>query len=765
MNINISIENSHYTILIVEDSITQAMRLQYTLESAGFIVTHCENGTSALEILPTLKPHLMISDVVMPGMDGYGLCREVRKIPEMNYMPIILLTSLSDPDYVIHGLECGANGFITKPYHDSYLLARIYDAIKNHNTHESSGHERSIAFSFSGKEYTVSADPLQILEVLISTYSTVLENNDELLKAQNELQVLNSSLEQMVQNRTVQLQNEVDIRTQAERFLTFQYNLSKILAESLTLEESGDEIFKIICECSGCDLCCIWEDAHHGTVLRNLVVWAAPNVHAEEFIEYTKQSTYARGTDLLSTLWISGSLETIELTERIPSSARGEKAFFYGFRTWLVIPIITRDNPVGVMELFWLNRRDLSEQLLGLLQSFSVQIGECIARYQLQLQFFQSQKMESIGQLTGGIAHDFNNLLMIILGNLEILASQLEADSPGQRYIQTALSAIEKGAEFNQQLLAFSRKQILQPQLVNVTQCMSATVKLLKPILDVSTIIETLFPEDLYQIYVDPGQLENTLINLAVNARDAMQKQGTITIEAQNIVIDDTVVANKYDISPGEYVKISISDTGVGIPADLIEHVFEPFFTTKPAGKGTGLGLSIVYGFVKQSKGHVTIYSEANQGTTVNLYLPRAADSTPVVKKPEVKLETIRGKEKILVVEDEADLRSIIVEYLQNLGYEVIEVDNAVDGLAIIKTEPTIDVLFTDVVTPGELLGTELAEQAKEIIPTLKVLFTSGYPRNALHNKIMDSHSFENFLAKPYKIHELGVKLRQLLDG
>jgi len=384
---------------------------------------------------------------------------------------------------------------------------------------------------------------------------------------------------------------------------------------------------------------------------------------------------------------------------------------------------------------------------------------------QLEQQLFQAQKMEVIGQLTGGLAHDFNNVLMVIQGNLELLGMNLRSKSTEIKRIETALKAVDRAAELTRRLLAFARRQLLQPKLVDVKLLINDMVKLTKSMVGEMVELNIIVPENLWSLWVDPAQLENSLMNLVVNARDAIAGNGKIIFELSNVSLDSAISVGRYDITPGDYVKISITDNGVGISRENLTRVFEPFFTTKALGKGTGLGLSMVYGFVKQSKGHVTIYSERGHGTTVNLYLPRAIIKEQTVAEPQKESYDVihSGHETILVVEDEPDLLNLTVEFLAELGYRVLSAPNGVEAIKVAEQEPGIKLVCTDVVMPQGITGPELAKKLREIYPSIKVLFVSGYTQNALSQNYTLPEEIK-ILTKPYKMYELAMAIRNLLD-
>lgn len=418
-------------------------------------------------------------------------------------------------------------------------------------------------------------------------------------------------------------------------------------------------------------------------------------------------------------------------------------------------------NDVEYIVRFEMTNENCTEQeeISGILQNIT-------KIRQLERQLYQSQKMEVIGQLTGGLAHDFNNMLMVIQGNLELLAMSLRGQTNELKRIDTALKAVERGSELTRRLLAFARRQLLQPKLVDVKLLINDSVKLIKPMIGESIELSVITPENLWPIWVDAAQLENALMNLIVNARDAIVDNGKITVEITNLTLDAAISMGRYDIAPGDYVKISITDNGCGISKENLAKVFEPFFTTKQVGKGSGLGLSMVYGFVKQSKGNATIYSEEGHGTTVNLYLPRAIpkeSTVPETSKP--KFEVVRsGNETILVVEDEPDLLRLTIDFLSDLGYRVISAANGVEALKVVERESNIELLCTDVVMPQGITGPDLAKKLREIYPAIKVLFVSGYTQNALSQNYTIPETTK-ILTKPYKMYELAVAVRELLDG
>ncbi|WP_342039329.1 ATP-binding protein [Allosphingosinicella indica] len=411
-------------------------------------------------------------------------------------------------------------------------------------------------------------------------------------------------------------------------------------------------------------------------------------------------------------------------------------------------------------------RRRAEGDLRALAASLEAQVAERSAELlRAEEQLRQAQKMEAVGQLTGGIAHDFNNMLAVVIGGLNLLKRRLaRGETDLDRYIDGAMEGAERAASLTQRLLAFSRQQPLDPKPVDANRLVADMTELLVRTLGEQARVETVLAAGLWRAHADPSQTESAILNLCVNARDAMPDGGRLTIETCNVHVDDSY-ARDAAIEPGQYVQIAVTDTGEGMTADVIEKAFDPFFTTKGIGKGTGLGLSQVFGFVRQSGGHVKIYSEPGSGTTVKLYLPRfyGPDEDVAVRAAEAATADGHSDEVILVVEDEARVRAYSVEALRELGYTVISAASGPEALALIEGGQQVTLLFTDVMMP-DMTGRQLADRALKALPGLKILFTTGYTRNAVvHNGVLDPGT--NFLPKPFGIEQLAAKVRAALDS
>ncbi len=398
-------------------------------------------------------------------------------------------------------------------------------------------------------------------------------------------------------------------------------------------------------------------------------------------------------------------------------------------------------------------------------EGLAVYFQDVSEKRQVEARLRQAQRLESVGQLTGGVAHDFNNLLTVILGNSDMLAESLSDNEHLRSLAVMTRAAAERGADLTGRLLAFSRQQALEPKSVDVSRLLAGVDGLLRRSLGEHIEIEIVSTGGLWPALVDPAQLESAVLNLAINARDAMPEGGRLTIELANVHLDQSYARQNTEVIVGQYVMVAVSDSGTGMAPDVVARAFEPFFTTKDAGKGSGLGLSMVYGFIKQSGGHVQIYSEPGHGTTIKLYLPRANADDEAALLPRARANRIPGgAECILLVEDDQHVREYVLEQLQILGYRVIVANNGPQALDMLKQIADIDLLFTDIVMPGGMNGRQLADAAKALRPGLKVLFTSGYTENAIvHHGRLDRGV--HLLSKPYRRQELAVKIRKVLDG
>jgi PAS domain S-box-containing protein len=423
--------------------------------------------------------------------------------------------------------------------------------------------------------------------------------------------------------------------------------------------------------------------------------------------------------------------------------------------------------PIGTI----IEVRDISEELAArdALNRFNESLQQKVAeaideRRRVEAQLIQAQKMEAIGQLTGGIAHDFNNLLQVVRGSLELLVRDIGHVQPARQRLDNAMDGVARGAKLVSQLLAFGRQQPLRPQPCDVGRLLRGMNDMLSRALGEMVDVETVVGAGLWNCLIDPAQAENAILNLAINARDAMDSGGKLTIEAGNAALDDRYAVAHHDVLPGQYVMLAVTDTGSGMAPEIVARAFEPFFSTKQPGSGTGLGLSMVYGFIRQSGGHIKIYSEVGVGTTIKLYLPRtrAAVEAETVADPAAASRFAGTGKVILVVEDDDVVRATAVDTLRDMGFMPLHASSAAQALAVIESGVSIDLLFTDVVMPGELRSTELAHHARRLLPGIAVLFTSGYTENSIVHAGRLDEGVE-LLSKPYARDELAARVDRLL--
>jgi PAS domain S-box-containing protein len=467
---------------------------------------------------------------------------------------------------------------------------------------------------------------------------------------------------------------------------------------------------------------------------RQLLGWEEKNLIGHSFLEFVHPD------DHVATLAELGDLSEGARTLKFVNRYKRQDGGFVTL-SWTAVPDDRFVHAVG---------RDITADR---------EAAEALRRTELALQ--QAQKMETIGKLTGGVAHDFNNLLQVISGNLQLLAADVAGNERAQRRLTNALAGVSRGAKLASQLLAFGRRQALEPKTIRIGRLITGMEDMLRRSLGEAIEIETVVSAGLWNTFVDPAQVENAVLNLAINARDAMDNAGKLTLEVGNAFLDERYARDHAEVAAGQYVMLAVTDTGCGMTPDVLAQAYEPFFSTKPEGKGSGLGLSMVYGFVKQSGGHVKIYSEPGHGTTVKLYLPRTRDQEDLGAVAE-SAPVLGGAETVLVAEDDEQVRVTVVEMLTELGYRVLKASDATSALAIIESGVPIDLLFTDVVMPGPLRSPELARRARQRIPGIAVLFTSGYTENSIvHGGRLDAGV--ELLGKPYTREALARKIRHVL--
>ncbi len=720
-------------VLLADDN---ADMRDYVMRLLGtqYDVRVVEDGEAALRAIREQRPDLLLSDVMMPRLDGFGLLAAMRADPQLRDLPVILLSARAGEEARVEGLDAGADDYLVKPFAARELLARVRSNL------ELARNRREAAEQIR--------DEARRLELLNRTGTAIAAQLD---------------LERLVQTVT-----DAAVELTGAQFGAFFYNALNDAGESYTLytlsgaprEAFADfpmprntKVFDPTFRGEGVirsdD---ITRDPRYG---QNPPYYGKPKGHLP-VRSYLAAPVVSRSGEVLGGLF-SGHSETGVFAERDELIAGGIAAQ----------AAIAIDNA----RLYHASRQaqeSLRQLNDGLEQRVSAEIAERMHAEEL---LRQAQKMEAVGQLTGGVAHDFNNLLTAVCGGADTLRRLLpqELGQHGDR-IWRAVRMIETGsqraASLTQRLLAFARRQALDPQPLDANKLVAGMSELLRRTLGEAVAIETVLAGGLWRAMADPNHLESALLNLAVNARDAMPNGGGLTIETANTYLDETYARQHQEVLPGQYVMIAVSDTGTGMTKDTMERVFEPFFTTKEVGQGTGLGLSQVYGFIKQSDGHIKIYSEPDHGTVVKLYLPRLVGEGQFDNAAEATAAAPNGGsgELVLVVEDDEAVRAYSTEALRELGYRVLTAANGWAGLEVLARHPAIRLLFTDVGLPGGMNGRQLADQARQQRPELLVLFTTGYARNAIvHGGILDPGT--HLLPKPFTHGALAAKIRALLDG
>ena len=709
----------------MRDYIRRLLETQYEVEAVG-------DGEAALAAAKRRRPDLVLSDVMMPRLDGFALLRQLRADIGLAEIPVVLLSARAGEEAQVEGLEAGADDYLTKPFSTRELLARV-------------GSNLALARLRQGAA-AVLREETHRLEVLNRT-ATVLA-------AELELEPL------------VQAVTDAATELTGAKFGAFFYNVTNNAGESYllyTLSGASMEDFKGFPQprntavfaptFSGAAIVRsgdIRNDPRYG---HNTPHSGPPQGHLP-VVSYLAVPVVASSGEVLGGLFF----------------AHPEPDRFTANHELIVAGIASQAAVAFEKARLYRESRNAEASLRQLNETLEQRVDTEVAqRMRVEETLRQAQKMEAIGHLTGGVAHDFNNLLQVVLGNLDSLKRRIDGSGvPSRaelsRSVEGAMRGAERAASLTQRLLAFSRRQPLEPRPLDANRLVSGMSELLRRTLGESIAIETVLGGGLWRIFADPGQLENAVINLAVNARDAMPGGGKLTIETANAHLDEAYASEHQEVQAGQYAMIAISDTGTGMTREVIASAFDPFFTTKEVGQGTGLGLSQVYGFVKQSAGHVKIYSELGEGTTVRIYLPRMVGEVAVDEEIAVGATPAGdGSEIILLVEDDNAVRDLSASMLRELNYAVIEAEDGAKALQILEVVPNVRALFTDVGLPGGMNGRQLADAALRLRPNLRILFTTGYARNAIvHHGRLDPGI--ELISKPFTAAALAIKIRELLD-
>jgi PAS domain S-box-containing protein len=873
-------------ILIVEDSPTQAEQLRYLLEEQGYSVRHAANGNEALGAVRQRKPKLIITDILMPGMDGFALCKEIKSRQDLNDVPVVLMTSLSSPQDVMKGLACGADNFIRKPYEEKYLLKRIEYILANREFRKGEKTRFGLEIYFQGQKHFISSERQQILDMLISTYEDAVGLNEELEAKHKQLTRSNQVLSglyriaeelnqatseqavfEKVLDRALELpgvqagwislrEGEGGYRTVAARGLPpaleargalegdclcrrkllagelgrvtnilecerlqkatgdtrgLRYHASVPLRigkrtvgvmnlagpdEGLFSDEDLEILYSV-----GNQLAVALERAQLHARLEARVEERTGALKAEIAARKRTQEKLAESEEHIRLL-LNSMAEAIYgqdlrgnctfcnpacvrlLGYSDPSELIGRNMHDSIHHTRpdgtpypredcriCIVPqhdqgfhvdneVLWRADGKSFPAEYWCYPIKRNETVIGAVTTF-LDIAE---RRSLEKQLVQAQKMEAIGRLAGGVAHDFNNLLTIIMGYSDLLLEQVKSGSKAREEIEEIRRAADRAAALTRQLLAFGRRQVIAPRVVNLNDVVANMDKMLRRLIGEDIDLVTKLEPALSQTKVDPGQVEQVVMNLAVNSRDAMPEGGKLLIETANAELDANYARRHAMAAPGHFVMLAVSDTGCGMDAETQSHIFEPFFTTKEIGKGTGLGLATVYGIVKQIGGEIWVYSEPGHGTTFKVYFPQVAGAERSVPPPKVLSTSQRGSETILVVEDEEAVRSLVRRVLESNGYVVLTASTAQEAARLCEQqERKISLLLTDIVMPG-MSGHKLAHHVGFSRPEMKVLYMSGYTDNAIvHQGVLDPGTA--FLQKPFTPDAILRKVREVLDS
>ncbi len=676
-------------ILVVDDHEVNRYMLETLLKRNGYDVTTTVNGADAFEQLKDTSFDLIVSDILMPVMDGFQLCRKVKADPALAHIPFIIYTATyTGPQDEEFARKIGADGFILKPCEPEVFLKAVQEVIK--------GVERT----------DLSPEPPAELE-------------EEVLKLYNE------RLVRKLEQKMLQLEEEIEKRKEAEEIL-----------------RAGEEKYRILVENAG-EAIFVAQDGMLKFV----------NKKTEELSGYTSEELLSAPFET----FIHPEDRALVLDRHVERSQGVEVPSDYAFR------ILRKSGEVRWVELNavavdWEGK----PATLNFLRDITGQKCAETEKEKLQMQLAQAQKLESVGRLAGGVAHDFNNMLGVIIGHAELAMDELEPAHPVLADLTEIHKAARRSADLTNQLLAFARKQIVSPKVIDLNDNITGMLKMLRRLIGEDIDLVWKPGARLWPVKIDPAQIHQILANLCVNARDAIGGVGKLTIETGNGIIDEDYCAAHAEAVPGAHVMLAVTDTGRGMGTESLENLFEPFFTTKEVGEGTGLGLATVYGIVKQNNGFINVYSEPGQGATFKIYLPRTQESMPQEKASETSAVP-QGSETVLLVEDEASILSLGKAVLERCGYTVLAARTPKEALALAgQHEGPIHLLVTDVVMP-EMNGKELTARVKESLPDIRVLYMSGYTSNAIiHRGVFEEDV--HFLPKPFSVNSLAAKVREVLD-
>ncbi len=743
------------SILLVEDSNTQALQMRILLEREGFAVARAVTAEAALEMMAEARPDLLLVDFHLPGMNGDELVRQVRLNGSTRALPILMLTGGSTRERELQGLDSGASAYVAKSSDKALLIGQLRALLRQRGTVADTA---APARFQRGALMLITCDPTcrRSFEPLLDAegYRTLFADD-----AAAFLEVAAHPIDCVI----------VDIGTGSEEDLRL---LSEVVAfrtgpRNFEVVALGDDPYgsklKVLGFASGADDVLLKSEDRETQAARIRAVVRRKLARDEE--QRTAEHERQREMALASARAEAANAEALSAANQKLSQLNAELEETN--RGVLALHAQLEQQADQLRRAGDSLERQVAERTLELEQANIKLLAEAEVRERIEADLRQSQKMEAVGQLTGGLAHDFNNLLAGISGSLELMALRISQGRTKDidKYMVAAQGATKRAAALTHRLLAFSRRQTLAPKATDVNALVGGMLDLIRRTVGPSVAVETVCMAALWPALVDPSQLENALLNLCINARDAMPNGGGITIETANCWIDRHG-ARQHDMPEGQYLSLCVSDTGTGMPPEVIAKAFDPFFTTKPLGEGTGLGLSMIYGFAKQSGGQARIYSEVGEGTMVCIYLPRhfgeaEADASGPEKGPAPLAE---AGETVLIVDDEPTVRMLVADVLDDLGYTALEAADGAGGLRVLQSNVRVDLLVTDVGLPGGMNGRQVADAARASRPDLKVLFITGFAENALLNNGQLGPGMA-VLTKPFAVDTLAARIRELISA
>ena len=798
-------------VLLIEDNPADVFLLQEVLAgvtSAKFKLTDVERLAEGLKRLDEESFDIVLLDLGLP--DNQGLETLVKMRGQAPRVPIVVLTGLTDESLGLRAVQAGAQDYLIKGQVEGHMLGRairyaierkrMEDEIRRRNR-ELALLNRVIAASAAGleieavletacRELARAFDMPQATATLLNEEKTAVQVVAE-YRAEGRPRTLgavipttrNTSLQSLLQYEGPLVAGDAlgDPRLAPVHDLLRQNGLVSLLV--LPLRISGELVGSLSLETTDSrrfseeEVSLAWNVADQAAGALARARLTRTRQHLSTAIEQAAESVIITDTQGVI-IYVNPAFERLsgysraEATGQSPGflkSDRHDPAFYQELWATISAGQIWHGRFVNKSKDGSLYTEDATVTPVrnqnGAIVSFVSVQRDVTRELELEAQYRQAQKMEAIGRLSGGVAHDFNNMLVVINGYSELLLGRYLSDSnPARKHVEEIKKAGERAAALTRQLLAFSRQQVLQPEVLDLNGVVADLEKMLRRLISEDIDLATALDRGIGRVKADPGQIEQVILNLAVNARDAMPQGGRLLIETANIILDETYTRQHLDVTPGLYVMLAVSDTGIGMDAETQSHIFEPFFTTKERGKGTGLGLATVYGIVKQSQGAIWIYSEPGRGTTFKIYLPRVEETTPTEAEPRpTSLDLPSGAETVLLVEDEAAVRDLARQILELGGYTVLEAGHGDEALLLSEQQGPIHLLMTDVIMPG-MSGPELAERLVKQHPEMKVLYVSGYTDEAIvHHGVLGAGL--SFLQKPFTPDSLIRKVRQVLDA